>query len=249
MLSSIQELARRLCVIELEDVVLHPDTPLLVWCMAVSDYEYSQEMLESILQIVSDLARVQYCDVWVKHEQADLYKLYKESGVLCKCILIRAFYRGMAGDVKLLSDYAQTWNIRLADDQWEKFLCTFFGNLPLVDFQIFCSQYSYQDTLLEGVDFHCTNMLDWLLGFTHLVEKISVLGFNDPQEYLKSAIWSHRSSINLRNPLNLHPEVGCLISYTVSEPTQPDELYLNEVLPLVTEYSKAELKKRLKFPN
>lgn len=217
--------------------------------MAVSDYEYSQEILESILQIVSDLSRVQYCDVWVKYEQVDLYKLFKESGVLCKCILIRAFYRGMAGDVKLLSDYAQTWNSRFAESRWEKFLASFFENLPLVDFQIFCSQYSFNDTLLEGVDFHCTNMLEWLAGFSQLVDKISSLGVEDPQEYLKSAIWTHRSSVNLRKPLNQHPEVGCLVSCAVDEPAQPDEFFLNEVLPLVTDYSKAELKKRLKFPN
>lgn len=215
--------------------------------MGASDFEYSQEMLESILQIVSDLARIEYSDVWIHSSPTDLYKLYKESNTICKCILIRAFYGGMAGDVKLLSDYAQTWNERLAEPVWEEFFSSLYKDLPPVDPKIFESHYSFDDALLEGVDFHCTNILEYLTGINTLVQKIQEQKHNDAESYLKSSIWTYRSSINLRTPLNLHPQIGFLINCPHKDPNPPDEFFTATILPLVTQYSVTELKKRLKF--
>ena len=223
--------------------------------MGASDFEYSQEMLETLLQIVSDLAIKDYIDVWIHQSPPpspapaplNWYKLYKESNTICKCILIRAFYGGMAGDIKLLSDFAQTWKERLAEPRWEEFLRSLYKDSPPIDPKVFESQYSFDDCLLEGVDFHCSNILEWLTENETLVQQILQQGHKDPNSYLKSSIWTHRSSINLRSPLTLlHPQLIPPTHLPHQDPTPPDPFFTNTVLPLLTQYSSTELKKRLK---
>lgn len=52
-----------MCVIILEDTILHPDLPLLAWCMVVGEeYPFSDEILTSVIQIVADIATVGYKD-------------------------------------------------------------------------------------------------------------------------------------------------------------------------------------------
>ena len=109
--------------------------PLLVWCMGVSYYKYTLEMLESILQIINDLVNIDYIDILTHFDNIDAYSLWKESNTLVKCILIRGFYRGMAGDIKMLQDYAYMWHNRLKNEQWEKIINNLYTNRKWILFR------------------------------------------------------------------------------------------------------------------
>lgn len=101
---SMHELTRRVCVIVLEDTLLHPDYPLLSWCMACGkELIYSRELIETIFQIISDVSSVQYRDFLHTNTDIDIFDLYKQGHSITRSILIRSLYRGLKGDVTMLN--------------------------------------------------------------------------------------------------------------------------------------------------
>jgi len=100
----VQELARRLCVVILEDTILHPDFGLAAWAMGVgSNFNYPECVLESLLQIVADISSVEYKDELEISGCPRFFERWQEASTTGKVILLRAYYKGMAGDMEMLA--------------------------------------------------------------------------------------------------------------------------------------------------
>lgn len=231
-------------MIELEDSFLHEDMPLLVWCMGVSDFEYSNEILESILQIVSDLACVEYSDVLEETTDVDVFRLWKDSDVLVRSILIRGFYRGMAGDVKMLQEYAAVWHERLKRPEWKEVLTVAYRALPLWTLEEVKGKFCMADAVLEGIDFHCSNMIENLMDNPQLALTLEPLITTDIKSYLHSAIWNQRSKYNIRKNISLLAQSFQIQITDPTEITPEDLIYTRHIKPLVDLISLHELHKR-----
>lgn len=111
------ELARRLCVINIEETVMHPDYAVLAWSMATGrEFTPPQCLVESVLQIAADIASIPVRDPPSFSPEGACLTQWASSLPLPKCLLLRAFYRGMASDIKMLHAAAQSWNQRLNRD-------------------------------------------------------------------------------------------------------------------------------------
>ncbi|OMJ80634.1 hypothetical protein SteCoe_19068 [Stentor coeruleus] len=242
----IKELTRRLCVIVLEDTILHKDFPLLVWCMGVDDYEYSKEMFESIMQIVSDLAEVEYVDILEDNIKVDVHKLWKNSGELVKSMLVRGFYRGMGGDVAMLNGFAETWHKRLQEDKWVEVLEGVYKGLVLFKPEDVAEEFTMNDVLIEGIDHHCTNIIEYLQEIPEILSNYPFCSNHSLPDYLSSALWNFRSSINHHKPINEHPIASSLLALQFKSKPLPDEFFITHVLPHIDSFSINELNKRFK---
>jgi hypothetical protein len=108
------ELARRLCVINIEETVLHPDYAVLAWSMAAGrEFTPPECLVDSVLQIAADIASIPVRDPPSFSPEGTWLAQWASSLPVPKCLLMRALYRGMASDIKMLQAAAQTWNQRL----------------------------------------------------------------------------------------------------------------------------------------
>ncbi|KAG1656684.1 hypothetical protein FOA52_007254 [Chlamydomonas sp. UWO 241] len=122
------ELLRRLSVIAIEDAMLHPDLPLVVWLMAATakGYAIGRSLASVLLRFVYQLARCPVRDVMPDPRARPgkamgcLGDVDAESGLgsaesaLLKALLVRAAYGGMACDVAMLRNAAAYWGARFA---------------------------------------------------------------------------------------------------------------------------------------
>ncbi|KAK9800311.1 hypothetical protein WJX73_000054 [Symbiochloris irregularis] len=123
------ELLRRLSIICLEDAVLHPQLPLIVWLMAAhaKGYELGWHHADACLAIVSELASVSKRDCWPSCDSSASDERQKgplstdgqgpcndAESILVTAISIRAVFGGMAGDVAMLKSFAEVWQRRFA---------------------------------------------------------------------------------------------------------------------------------------
>jgi hypothetical protein len=213
--------------------------------MGVNDFEYSQEMLESILQVVHDITVLDYQDFCIPQENYSVYDVWNNADLIVKTLLIRAFYKGMAGDVKMLIDFAVIWKERFKKEEWKGALCELFHGMMDVRLFEFQKKYQREHVLLEGVDFHCSDMIEWIVGQLENGEN----GF-DCQEsfkrYLKKIIWDLRSSVNFRKGLFCHVNLGKLVEGKDACEREEDVFYLNQVLHLIERFSQEEIDKRFR---
>ncbi|GLC43475.1 hypothetical protein PLESTM_001477400 [Pleodorina starrii] len=138
------QLLRRLSVVCVEDAILHPGLPLVVWLMAAQakGFVLGRTHVEALLQLVYQLAMVTVrdglpdTDPWDSGEsaaaaavaatasgittqqgpsslqQVDELALPPAEGCLVKCLLFRASYGGMGGDVRMMRAFAAYWAAR-----------------------------------------------------------------------------------------------------------------------------------------
>ena len=115
------DLVRRLVVISLEDVVLHPALPVCVWWMMACSKGYVLDDATcgaTLLRIVRDLCLCSWRDAIIAPQvpfspppPAVLDAL--PSGALARALITRARFGGMAGDVEMLLVAAGVWAARL----------------------------------------------------------------------------------------------------------------------------------------
>lgn len=122
-----KELVRRIPVIAVEDVTLHPGLPVVVWLMIAFAKDFRPLDLFPFHQvavcILSDLAAAKYKD-WLPEVDLDLDAV-KEGGervgdeemnaecrTLWSCLWMRQAYGGLKGDVVMLRRYTQLWRLR-----------------------------------------------------------------------------------------------------------------------------------------
>ena len=231
-------MARRLCVIVFDDVLLHPDYPLLVWCMGANDFSYTLEMFESILQIVSDLAYVGYRDLQICSE-VDVYELWQEGGSMVRSILIRAFYKGMHGDVKTLQGFAAVWHKRFSENLEANEFFRIFENCPALSTADTMGKYCISQVTIEGIDCNCSGMLTFLLQKPEVLLKIRTETDENIEDYLKRIIWDQRSGFNPRFILSNYSDLSYL-----SPIHHTDFFFIQVLLPIIDAYAKRELFKK-----
>ncbi|KAI8466086.1 MAG: hypothetical protein J3K34DRAFT_461074 [Monoraphidium minutum] len=119
------ELLRRLGVICLEDALLHPRLPIIVWCMAAhaKGYRIGGTLANEVLGVVQQLAAATLRDhlprntgMWrmpasLSDADAQLPAAPAAAG-LVKALLVRAAFGGMECDRDMLSRYAGLWLAR-----------------------------------------------------------------------------------------------------------------------------------------
>lgn len=227
-----EELLRRLPIISLEDSTLHPDLPLLVGLMIFSskDFQIPTFLLRRVLQIVYEIASCSYKDSLCAAEELEKPKLSDTDNLLVWAMLARARYGGMTGDVKMLQDFASEWRTR------------FSGNFPPVSIEGVRSwltlpsdihsvarekvaalvpqqldSLKFHDITLEGIDFHCTPIIDHLEGDSALFDlshDLLLLSSEKPPDVRhrkswvlnvwKSCMWQYSAGVNRRRPLLRH---------------------------------------------
>ncbi|CAG9313777.1 unnamed protein product [Blepharisma stoltei] len=248
----IRELCRRLCIIVLEDSLLHPDYPLLVWCMvAGEEYQFSQEILESIIQIVADISTVSYRDYIYVEKRNNLFTQWNSSNDIVKAILIRTYYKGMKGDMEMLSRYAMQWMERFnANNEWIEIIRKIYYELPIWTEIEINGGLKIEDIPLQGIDFHCSNMLDILLEDQIFIAQLEE-ALNKPRsqlkDYLHEAIWTQRSGVNYRKYFNEYSsELATSLPAPDQDQPEPDEVFNSLVLPKINEFSSGEISKRFR---
>lgn len=227
-----------------DDAVLHPDLPLLVWCMGTNDMTYSQEIFESILQIVADCSDSLYRDASEKTEK-NPFSLFEESTLLTKCIMIRAFYRGNKHDIDNLCGFAQVWNERFNETQGNLVLEKVYNQIKPIKQTELLGSYQLLDVTIEGIDAGCSGILKYLLKNSKVQEYLARNNAQSNQEeYLKGKLWGNRSDINKRKYLCDLAEGESTVNYKRIERAQPDEDFIELVLPAADAYSKKYLSKK-----
>jgi hypothetical protein len=236
------ELLRRLPIIALEDSSLHPDLPFLVWLMMAhsKDFGISQALGHQVLQIVFEIAGCPNQDALpvgrLGHDdESCLPKLSLSSlnDVTLWSLVARAEYGGMKGDVAMLQRYAHLWQTRFRESEATRLPpcvdpATSWQTVPrqlhaaahskasqAVPQQIPCLRLS--DITLEGVDFHCSNVLEHLATDQTLLDlchDLLVLAASptdqippasERREWIldtwRSAMWTYSAGVNRRRPL------------------------------------------------
>jgi hypothetical protein len=116
---------RRLAIIAIEDAILPPEhLPLLVWLMAAQSKGYtpSAAHVAAVLRCVHDLATVGLRDSCEDEGGDDIATISlanppvpwaelrdQDSAMLVRCLLLRAAFGGMTGDVVMLRGAARCW--------------------------------------------------------------------------------------------------------------------------------------------
>ena len=121
------DLVRRLPIMVLEDSILHPDFPLLVWLMVAESkgFKPPQQLMIKLMRIVFEIAScpikdplpsddeatedVENCD----ETDADLTDaLGPDCEMMLRAMLLRVSYGGMKCDTEMLCRYEQLWRKR-----------------------------------------------------------------------------------------------------------------------------------------
>lgn len=106
-----------------------------------------------------------------------------------------------------------------------------------------------QDIPLQGIDFHCSDMLDSLLMDDSLIINIEAatnLPRGKIKDWLHSGIWRYRSSINHRKLITDFPSVLTInLPHLAAKTAEKDDTFERLVLPVIDEYSHKEISKKL----
>jgi hypothetical protein len=208
---------RRLMVIPVEDVMLHPDYDKLAAMLTKVSAKGSTPLTEVektvALSIIGDAAKCKWRDLDVGNpdDEGKEYAMQPVAGNkendLVNALLYRARAGGSRWDVPMLNQMARVWNKRFAEKTWdiEKLKSYFTGEV------INWNDVPYatvDDILLEAVDFHCSGILYTLLKIDWIKELLrKEIPFNkrdwlgsdmSDHNLLESIIWCCRSSINLK---------------------------------------------------
>lgn len=149
-----------------------------------------------------------------------------------KSLLARASFGGMKGDMNMLRSCASIWRSRLTagvngtqfswhnilqsararhpntHDWWSWLGAVNSNSTSFSDWQA-VGPVQLADCLLDGVDFHCSSMIDVLLGDAEVIgilnESMKTRVKDQHERMLQSLIWNFRSSINSRGNI-IKPE-------------------------------------------
>lgn len=204
---NIIDFLRRLAVIVLEDVILHPDYDKLIEILkSISSIKKSPNESEQdfLINLVADLAKTEWRDDFVHIIKFNSLTGKEEGEIgekefnLIRAIKYRAVIGGMGGDVMMLEKYAKIWEKRFKNGLTVEDLKKYFQ---------FHTEFKYKDIkeitendiLKEAVDFHCSPLLPILLRKPYMLNLIkSEFGDEEKsvEDRLKDIIWRMRSGIS-----------------------------------------------------
>jgi hypothetical protein len=212
--------------------------------MGTNDFCYSLEILETVLQVVSDLSAFEYRDLEFS-TPCDCYQLYQEASELVKCIIIRAFYKGMHGDVRNLQSYATVWHKRSLNPDWTHCFQCFFDSLDPITESSVAGRFSFEDVTIEGIDCGCSGLLSFLLSKPNIVQALEQQQIASKHEYLERQMWGQRSGLNTRKFICEKPGFENIAEYSKTSGFLKDEFFYNIIIPAADAYSRKEAYRRL----
>ena len=204
------DLVRRAIIIAIEDVVLHPDIPVLAWIMAACSKGYiaSDVHFHFVLRFIRDLANSPYREPCIRDDEdrevvteEEVPKLKHEiSKLIVRSLLLRKKFGGMKGDMIMLSNAAKVWARRLkyfsSDTKMRDLLFNSSSSTNVINKAI-------RDPLLEAdinsaaIDFHCCpRMIDDILRESNRTD------VHDKEDF-RSAMWYFRSGLNRKRVVRL----------------------------------------------
>jgi hypothetical protein len=193
---------RRLPIIVVEDVVLHPKYAEIVEVMkriSRKGYELKLDEKELLLTVVAELAECPYRD-----EPRDLNKLWgrptwqqqlpQPEFDVVRALRYRAMTGGMEGDVSLLQGYAGVWAWRFAGGTTVEETRAYFEPTPVKWDDV--APVTVTDIEPAGVDFHCSPIVDYALVQPEVRACLAKLAPRErADEFLKWVMWIHRSAV------------------------------------------------------
>ncbi|KAI2513798.1 hypothetical protein MHU86_581 [Fragilaria crotonensis] len=231
-------LLRRIPIILLEDSMLHPDFPLICWLMAAESkhYKIPLGLLSRVLQVVYESSTCPWSDCLGATAVNDCVTASENSTcvAMLNSMAMRVSYGGMACDMDMLRQYHKTLSNRFQTDtipseirkrpgesaptQWIDLLGWIHSKMrPQRKHHISSmlneslSMLQLQDVCVEGVDFHCSSVLDQLTSdeifastcIDRLMQDgVLKVGSKDHlMAILKKCMWKYSSGVNYRQPL------------------------------------------------
>lgn len=220
------EFWRRLPIIIVEDVVLHPKMMEIVKMaketrlksyLAKSNRRRQMRDGEFGLKVVAQLCECTVRDYEYPKflyglanldtlpDSRDLKGLNEKETELVEALNLRKSYWGMVGDLKLLDIVARIWIQRfrkklMTTDELQKLV-----PITRVKYFAISDEASIDDILLEAVDYHCSPILNILLSKSTVIEAMrEEWGEMNPSQMkkkLERIIWDCRSGINLKEDI------------------------------------------------
>jgi hypothetical protein len=182
---------RRLPIVMLEDVLLHPSIVPLVWYMMATTKGYllSDKDVSYVLGIVLMLCNIEKYEVKgfskERFEVDDMIEGLEKDVLLC--MQFRIAYGGMECDRDMLRWFQIEWSKRFekGSELWS-WLCSI--PIKLVDLGSIgmCDK---GDLILEAIDYHC---------YPWIIKKLAQAHPNLTEYEIKGGIWFYRSRINVR---------------------------------------------------
>lgn len=202
---------RRLPIIMLEDVVLHPDLRRVVELATASArkaYQLSAEDEEFGLRLVEQLARCKVRDteflkyllqrkqVQIKYQEAHLKE---DELLLIKAIYWRSCMGGMYGDIGMMRTVASIWQNRFGSGEYSINQSIEYFPECEIDYKNISLDENGSDVPFEAIDFHCSPMVEILLRKPQIKNIVTKFYPNKkPEVVLKQVIWRLRSGINYK---------------------------------------------------
>jgi hypothetical protein len=226
------DFVRRLAVIVLEDVILHPKYSELIDIIKRISPKGSfltDEEKDLLINIVADLADTDYRDDFI-HVNEDCKKEYTFNKIgekemeLIAAIRYRSVIGGMKGDMELLSKMANCWGYRFNNGGWKiDDLNKYFTKQHNFQFKTI-KKVKAKDIMIEAVDFHCSPVLNILLKKPNVVLMVETeFPKDDVGERLKDIVWTKRSSISGKTQINIGRPMNGFLDY-------PHKVFTEEVI-------------------
>eukprot|EP00941_MAST-03F_sp_MAST-3F-sp1_P004624 g4624.t1 len=240
------ELVRRLLIIAAEDcIVLHRYYPILAWLMAAlaKGFIPSISHFKIVVQFVSDLAEFRYCKVSpFKRVELDCgYKideLQEEEKVLIRSLLLRSKFGGMRGDVDMCISQAHLYLKHFLSAKRKKCITPISTSFSLEcktkpKFDV--NPLQLKNLVPEGVDFHCVpRMINFVIKDIGEKKIRNAMQNNreDISDCIRKKIWLHRSSISMKERVEIIHANG--FNFSVSIVEEKEENAPNNVWRLIS---------------
>lgn len=251
------QLLRRFPIITIEDACLHPDMAFFVWCMVArgKGWSLTRQQVAKILQIIHAEASTSCRDMLSEKYRSfanpllSKHSMSPEVAALVASLIFRANFGGSQFDQGLLKRHAVNWAERfnVSSDQWLERLRTWFPPASTETrnkIEVLLSDYppplSNAYRISEGIDNHCfPNLLKRLADrfpcafiVIQRFRRLKKLAYSEKK--LGSAIWNHRSGVNVKKPLVVNSIDGSDVVLSNSPPTIELEHQAGNILLLVT---------------
>jgi hypothetical protein len=202
---------RRLCVIVLEDVILHPDYDKMVEILKKTGKKnsyFTDEDKDFLINIVYDLAFCKYRDEFIDINQDDKEcdgEMTEKEYALYRAIKYRAAVGGMKWDTNMLEKFARIWKYRFVnkkisvDDLKGYYRLKDYNVSDNLPYSVVRDEITVDDIILESVDFHCSAVLKIMMKKPDVIKLINEeYPCYDIHEILRKIMWRYRSGYSTK---------------------------------------------------